>query len=67
MEITQTVITAIGSLGFPIVACCFMATYIKDINTKHKEESDKMVEAINNNNKLLERIIDRLEAIDHDK
>ena len=62
MEVTQTVITAIGSLGFPIVACCFMATYIREINTKHKEEADKMVEAINNNNKLLERVLDRLEA-----
>lgn len=67
MEVTQTVITAIGSLGFPIVACCFMATYIRDINTKHKEESDKMVEAINNNNKLLERVLDRLEATKDDK
>lgn len=67
MEITQTVITAIGSLGFPIVACCFMATYIREINTKHKEESDKMVEAINNNNKLLERVLDRLEATKDDK
>ena len=36
----QTIITAVGSLGFPIVACCFMATYIKDINNKHKEEAD---------------------------
>lgn len=63
----QLIITAIGSLGFPIVACCFMAVYIRDINTKHKEESDKMVEAINNNNKLLERIIDRLEVLNNDK
>lgn len=63
----QLIITAIGSLGFPIVACCFMAVYIRDINTKHKEESDKMVEAINNNNKLLERIIDRLEVLKDDK
>lgn len=62
----QLIITAIGSLGFPIVAC-FMAVYIRDINTKHKEESDKMVEAINNNNKLLERIIDRLEVLNNDK
>ena len=63
----QTVITAVGSLGFPIVACCFMAFYIKDINEKHKAESDKMTEAINNNNKLLEKIIDRLEALKDDK
>lgn len=63
----QTVITAVGSLGFPIVACCFMAVYIKDINEKHKAESDKMTEAINNNNKLLEKIIDRLEVLKDDK
>lgn len=63
----QTIITAVGSLGFPIVACCFMAVYIKDINAKHKEEADKMTEAINNNNKLLEKIIDRLEVLKDDK
>lgn len=63
----NTIITAIGSVGFPIVACCFMAFYVKDINEKHKAESDKMTEAINNNNKLLEKIIDRLEVLKDDK
>ena len=66
------IITMIGSLGFPIVACIFIAIFfsktqdnyradIKEMQTQHKAETDKMTEAINNNNLLLQRILDRLD------
>ena len=62
MEI-NAIITMIGSLGFPIVACVFIAIFfsrtqdnyradIKEMQTVHKAETDKMTEAINNNNLL---------------
>lgn len=71
MEI-NAIITMIGSLGFPIVACVFIAIFfsrtqdnyradIKEMQTVHKAETDKMTEAINNNNLLLQRILDRLD------
>lgn len=68
----NVIITMIGSLGFPIVACIFIAIFfsktqdnyradIKEMQMTHKTETDKMTEAINNNNLLLQRILDRLD------
>ena len=68
----NVIISMIGSLGFPIVACIFIAIFfsrtqdnyradIKEMQMTHKTETDKMTEAINNNNLLLQRILDRLD------
>ena len=68
----QILISMVGSLGFPIVACIFIAIFfsktqdnyradIKEMQITHKAETDKMTEAINNNNILLQRILDRLD------
>ena len=56
----NVIITMIGSLGFPIVACIFIALFfnktqenyrqdIKEMQATHKQETDKMTEALNNN------------------
>lgn len=69
----NTLVTLIGSLGFPIVACLGMAWFfakvndnyrsdIKEMNSQHKEEMDKMTEAINNNTLVIQKLIDRMEA-----
>lgn len=67
--------TAIGqlitSMGFPIVACLLMGYYIKqqteyyredisNINQQHKEEMNKITEALNNNTLALQKISDAL-------
>ena len=68
----NVIITMVGSLGFPIVACIFMAIFfnkvnenyrqdIKELSANHKEEMSKVTEAINNNNSLLERVLDKLD------
>ena len=68
----NVIITMVGSLGFPIVACIFMAIFfnkvnenyrqdIKELSANHKEEMAKVTEAINNNNSLLERVLDKLD------
>ena len=68
----NTIITAIGSLGFPIVACCAMAyffakvndnyrTDIKEINRGHKEEMTAMTEAINNNTLVIQKLVERMD------
>ena len=65
------ILAAIGSVGFPIVACCGMAYFfakandnyrqdMKDNAAKHKEEIDKMSEAINNNTKAIELLIQKI-------
>lgn len=67
----NTIITLIGSLGFPIVACIGIAYFfakandnyrldMKEASMRHKEEIDKMSEAINNNTKALELLIQKI-------
>ena len=46
MDIT-TVGTLIGSLGFPIVACIYMAYINNEQNKRHETESREMTSAIN--------------------
>lgn len=71
------IVTMVGSLGFPIVACIFIAVFfsktqdnyradIKEMQNTHKAETDKMTEAINNNNLLLQRLLDRFDKEDRD-
>ena len=54
----------IGSLGFPIVACCAMFYMYNKQTEAHKEEMNKFTEAINNNtntvNELMNIIRERL-------
>lgn len=66
-EITQL----ITSVGFPIVACCAAAYYIKyisdknreevsELNKQHQEEMLKVTEAINNNTLVITKLCDKL-------
>ena len=68
----NTITTLIGSVGFPIVACIAMGLYVKyqtDQNNKevenmrkeHKEEVQKMTEAINNNTIAMQKLVDKIE------
>lgn len=67
------VLTAISTIGFPIVACCAMAYFfakvnnnyrndIKEINAEHKNEMDAMTTAINNNTMVLQKLVDRMDG-----
>lgn len=68
----NTIMTMVGSLGFPIVACIGMAyffakvnenyrTDIKDMQNTHKEETRQLTEAVNNNTLVIQRLIDKLD------
>lgn len=68
----NTLITMIGSLGFPIVACIAMGWFfakvndnyrqdIKEINATHKDEVKAMTEAIQNNTLVVQKLVDKLE------
>lgn len=62
----------IGTLGFPIVACCAMAYFfakvndnyrndIKELQANHKEEIAGMTEAINNNTLVIQKLVDKMD------
>lgn len=68
------IITAISTLGFPIVACIGMAWYVKyqtDSNNKevsemrkeHKQEIDKVTKALNDNTLVIQKLCDKLDKI----
>ena len=69
----NTLMTMIGSLGFPIVACIAIAWFfnktnenyrndIKEMNSQHREEVKAMTDAINNNTLVIQKLIDEMEA-----
>ena len=71
----NTLITLIGSLGFPIVACIAMGWFfakvndnyrqdIKELQATHKEEVRAMTEAIQNNTLVIQKLVDKLERDD---
>lgn len=66
--------SAIGQYAFPIVACVVMGWYVKyiqdnyrkdiaDISTRHKDEMDKVTEALNNNTQAIQKLTDYIERL----
>ena len=60
----NTIITLVGSLGFPIVAWIglgwFITTELRNLRAEHKAETDKMTEALNNNTLVIQKLIDKM-------
>lgn len=56
----QGIITAISTVGFPIVMCGALFWYMINQRDVHKEEISKMTEAINNNTLALQKLLDKL-------
>lgn len=65
------IISAVTTVGFPIVMCGAMAYYVKyitdknreqieNINEKHATEINEITTAINNNTLALQKLCDRL-------
>ena len=66
------IVSMITTVGFPIVACLFMGWYVKyqtdnyrsevkDMQKEHKDEIQKVTEALNNNTLALQRLCDKME------
>jgi hypothetical protein len=75
----NSIVSLISTVGFPIVACIFMAWYVKDNTEKQREETrelnnqhtkemlafkDEMKEALNNNTLALQKLCDKLDRKD---
>ena len=57
----QSALTAISTVGFPIVACIVLANILYKQNEAHKMEMNEVKEAINNNTLALTRLTDKIE------
>jgi len=69
----QAVLSAISTVGFPIICVIAMAWYVKYITDKNREQIEKMnvahkneltdvTQALNNNTIALQRLTDHLEG-----
>lgn len=58
----NAVITAISTLGFPIVMCGAMFWYMIEEKDAHKEEMNSVTEALNNNTIIIQKLCDRLDG-----
>lgn len=56
MDYSQ-IVTLIQTVGFPIVMCGALFWYMIKQREQHKQETDKMTEALNNNTRILTEIV----------
>lgn len=57
----NSLIQLVGSLGFPIVACVALFWRMVKSDEQHKEEMNKISEALNNNTSALVKLTERLD------
>lgn len=63
MDITN-IMQAISTVGFPIAMCLILMWYIKSNDDNHKEEMDKITDALNNNTIALTKLASKLDIAD---
>lgn len=61
MEISNVILTAISTVGFPVVVSCALFWKMNKQDDDHKQEMAKVTEAVNNNTIALTKLIDKLE------
>lgn len=59
----NTIVSIVGSLGFPIAVCFMCFWYINKHDEKDREERAKMTEAINNNTTIVQSVKETIEYI----
>ena len=55
-----TITQIVSTVGFPIAMCVALLWYIKDTSDKHKQETEKFTEALNNNTLVLQKLCDTI-------
>ena len=56
----QEIINVISTVGFPITMCLVLLYEIKEMTCSHKEETNALKDALNNNTIVLEKILTKL-------
>lgn len=60
MDTYNLIVQTIGSLGFPIAAALACFWKLNDQDKTHKEELQKLTEAVNNNTLAITKLVDKL-------
>lgn len=58
----QAIMSAISTLGFPIVVAIALFWKMNQQDQDHKEEMGKVTEAINNNTLTMQKLLDKLDS-----
>lgn len=56
----EEIVSLISNVGFPIACVCVMFYQMEKERESHKQESEKWVEAINNNTKVMEKVLEKV-------
>lgn len=59
----QAILTAIATVGFPIVACIALFYYIYKQAERHKEEINTLTTALNNNTIVLSKLSEKIDVL----
>lgn len=51
----------IATIGFPIAVCLICFWYIAKKDTLHREETNRLAEALNNNTLVMQQLVDKLD------
>ncbi len=62
MDVSNIILQAISTVGFPIVVAAAMFWKMNKQDEDHKQEMNKITEAINNNTIALTKLLDKLNA-----
>lgn len=57
----QTITNVITTIGFPIAVCLICFWYINKMQESHKQEIDKLSEALQNNTIVMQKLVDKLD------
>ena len=55
-----SIVQIVSTVGFPIAMCVALLWYITDMTDKHKQETEKFTEALNNNTLVLQKLCDTI-------
>ena len=59
----QEILTAIATVGFPIVACIALFYYIYKQAERHKDEINALTTALNNNTIVLSKLSEKIDVL----
>ena len=59
----NTLLQAVGSLGFPIAACCILFYYLNQERESHKQEMDSVTKALNDNTTVMVQLKEMIQTI----
>lgn len=62
-DIITNIISAIQNVGLPTVLCGVLCWYINKLTASHKDELDKLSEAIKNNTLIMQKVLIHLEYL----